>query len=112
MEEFEYRIYQTDYTQLQDSMFLQKYRCESSVKLLKETILQNSINLIRLFKKYGTDKDEILNWDDFKYFVKKIDKQMNENEKKYAFLYFEKEGNGTITKQEFIEVIFYIISFS
>ncbi len=107
MEEFEYRIYQTDYTQFNDSKTLHRYRCESSVKLLKDTTVQNSTNLIRLFKKYGIDKDEILNWDDFKYIVKKIDKQINEKEKKYAFLYFDKENNGTITKQEFIEVISY-----
>ena len=71
--------------------FLKGY---SAVKRLKNLIVKEKINLVRLFKKFNIDSDALMSKEEFIKLIHLIDKDLSIKECMYAFQYFDNDNSG------------------
>jgi hypothetical protein len=59
-EEFHKLILETDYTETKENDILLKYRADRLIKKLRDIIVENHINVDKIFKKFDATKDNAL----------------------------------------------------
>ncbi len=103
LKEFKVLILENDYRQGSDNEMLANYRGDKLFLHLINVIFDNHIDIIKIFSSLGNLK--LLDLNQFKAFVQKIDDQISENDTKYIFKKFDKDKSGTISQEEFLKIV-------
>lgn len=105
LKEFKVLILDNDYKQVSDNELLANYRGDKLFIHLINVIYDNHIDIHRIFNSLGQGANKVLDVNQFKLFVQKIDDQINDNDAKYIFRKFDKDRSGSISLEEFISTV-------
>ena len=105
--EFKSLILETDYKDVKndDNMELVNMRANKLLKKLCDVIIDNRIDVNKIFKKFDSSGDNALNEAEFGKLLRVIDETLTDAEAHYIFKKFDVNNNGDITLTEFVEYL-------
>ena len=105
LKEFKVLILENDYKQASDNQMLANYRGDKLFIHLINVIYDNHIDIGKLFNSLGHAAAKVLDLNQFKAFILKIDDQISANDAKYIFRKFDIDNSGTISLEEFSNIV-------
>lgn len=105
LKEFKVLILENDYKQVSDNEMLANYRGDKLFVHLINVIHDNHLDIRRIFDTLGQGASKVLDLNQFKLFIQRIDDQINDNDAKYIFKKFDKDRSGTLSIEEFMSVV-------
>ena len=105
-EEFQKLLCENDYGSYQANQdpFLEE-KAEKILKILRLAIQKNNLDIDKVFSCFDKRKSSQLEFKEFEELLQIIDKNITEKEVEYVFKIIDKDGSGSIDKNEFREVI-------
>ena len=105
-EEFQTLVCENDYATYQANQdpFLEE-KAEKILKILRLAIQKNSLDIDKVFSCFDKKKNSHLEFKEFEELLQIIDKNITQKEVEYVFKIIDKDGSGSIDKNEFREVI-------
>eukprot|EP00828_Plagiopyla_frontata_P048937 TRINITY_DN955_c0_g1_i8.p2 TRINITY_DN955_c0_g1~~TRINITY_DN955_c0_g1_i8.p2 ORF type:complete len:277 (-),score=57.14 TRINITY_DN955_c0_g1_i8:81-911(-) len=96
----------TNFEGEKENGMLDQYRAGKLVKKLVDVILDDNINIDRLFKKFDISGDANLDLQEFTKILKLIDETLLDKEAVYIFNKFDADRSGTLSLKEFRKIVF------
>jgi len=106
LEEFQKLLCENDYASYQANQdpFLEE-KAEKILKILRLAIQKNNLDIDKVFSCFDKKKSSQLEFKEFEELLQIIDKNITQKEVEYVFKIIDKDGSGSIDKNEFRDVI-------
>ena len=103
IEEFKKLVIETNYKEESpdDNQLLVDYRAKKLLKKMNDMIIQNNIDLVKVFRKFDTSGDKQMSEVELGKLLKVIDDTLNDQDVHFIFRRFDRDGNGSVCIDEF-----------